>query len=406
MNDGFRSYQRQDLRWRLTSERFLGRWPLLVWLAACLLCAWLYRRNPQPDSEVFIRGMVDAEAVSVAPVETARIRRIHVSEGQRVAKGALLVEMDTSLVAYGVSSDLLDAIRIETAFGDTHQDVLQAVSQRLDAIAAIEAEIAACRQDWDREQGQLDALRTEQQRRDDLHRQRLIDDLTRMQLLPEIAALEKAVVLYPDRLRMYEKQLGEARTYYRNMIDWLGAGEGEPISDAIRRRLDEGNVKALLARARDEAKLQSQAYELRATHDGTVSEIYCREGDVAAADLPILRLTTHAPRYIRAYLTETQVAGLRIGQPLEVQASYRANGEAVLATVESISPEVTSTAYTLSTTGRTMPMRTQRATLRIRSPHGFVGGEAVFMREPGAGWAGLLENLPGQRRRPRAEGGA
>lgn len=392
-----KAYGRSAARWR-RGLKILDSWPFFVWLGACIACVWLYYENPRPQSAAYIRGLVDAADVSLAAVETARIQKIHVKEGQEVRVGDLLVEMDTSLIAHGVTADGLDAIRIETAFGDTHQDVLQAVSQRQDAIASIEAEIAACRQEQARESAQLESLQKEQKRRQELHADRLIDDLTRLELLPDIAALEKAVALYPSRLAMYEKQLAAAQTYHRNILKWLGAEEGGSVSDAIRRRLDEEQVQRLIRQAKEEAELHRKAYQIRASRSGVVSQIFCREGEVVSADMPILRLVDHSPERIIAYLEEAQVAQIRVGQELYVQSMYRPTPATVVATVESVSAEVNSPIFVLSPTGRQNPLRAQRAILRIQAPHSFVGGEAVVIRAPWTGFMGLLERVLGGRR--------
>ena len=406
MNGDPRQYSRPNLIWKIRRPRFRDCWTFLVWLGACFLAYWLYLETPQTDSSWSIRGIIDAGGVSLAPVETARIQKIYVKEGQQVRRGDLLVAMDTSLIAHGVSADLLDAIRIESAFGDTHQDVLQAVSQRLDAIVSLEANIATCKQDWEREKGQLNALKEEQIRREALYADRVIDDLTRLQLLPQIAALEKAGVLYPQRMDMYEKQLVQARKYYRNIMDWLGAVDDQPVSEAIRRRLNEDQVHVLLNQARAEALLVKEAYKIVAPQDGTVSQVLGREGEVIAADIPILRIVGNVPDRIIAYLAETQVGRVHVGEQLLVQSVYRNNPEKVTATVESVSSEVSASSFVISTTGRQVPVRAQRAILRIRDTHPFVGGETVFLRAPQNGLMSILSKIfKMEKRLPGTSGG-
>lgn len=406
MSSDAKHYRRPNMPWQIRRPRLRDWWTFLAWLGACFMAYWLYLESPQPESAWSIRGVIDASGVSLSPVETARIQKIHVKEGQQVHRGDELVTMDMSLIAHGVSSDLLDAIRIETAFGDTHQDVLQAVSQRLDAMAAIEANIATCRQAWERESGQLKALKDEQKRREALYADRVIDDLTRIQLLPEIAALEKAVALYPQRVDMYEKQLIQAKTYYRNIMEWLGAEEGHPVSEAIRRRLNEEQVQGLLKQARSEALLLKEAYKIIAPQDGTISQIIGREGEVVAADIPILRLISNSPDRIIAYLTEVQVGKVQAGQKLQVLGMHRSNPGTVLATVESVSAEVYTSSVTITASGREIPVRAQRAILRINGAHPFVGGESVILRAPSSGFMGRLSQLfKREKKLPEVSGG-
>lgn len=359
-------------------------WPFLVWLAACGACFWLFRTAPLWPGGDVIRGIVDAEAVTVAPVETARIKHVRVREGQRVERGDVLVEMDTSLIAHGVTADLIDALRIESGFGDTHQDVLQAVSQRRDAADALRSEIAACRQEWKREEAELAALRAEQARRDALRARQIIDDLTCTERAADLAALEGAVAQYPTRIAMYEQQLEAAETYYRHIMEWVGATAGEPLSEAISRRINEGQGRTLLRQAREEAETYQRAYTLRAPRASTVAAVLRNPGDVATADVPILRLVRTTPERILALLDETQVARLQPGMRVRLESMNRPVPVTAEAVVDSLSPEVYAAAYSLSPTGRSIPLRAQRALLRFVGPHPFIGGEGVYICPPAA----------------------
>lgn len=371
---------RRTVRRRLWWSRLASRWPFLVWLLACGGVAALYLRFPTPDSTYVVKGMVDAEAVSVSPVETARIESVAVRPGQRVQAGDLLVTMDPSLIAHGVTADVIDMISIRTAFGDTHQDVLQAVSQRLDAIAAVEVEIGQCRQDWAREEAELKALSQEQARRDALRGQGLLDELVRVELLPAIANLERAVAEYPKRMRTLERQLNDAQEYYRNIVEWLGQGEGEPVSEAIQRRLKEPEIMAILDTAEQQARLHREAYELRAPIDGVVSVVNYRPGDVVVAGVPLLRISVEHPTRIVGFLSDSQVAGLGVGDRVSVRSANRVLDGEVAATLTDLSHEIDATAYQLDSSGRPIPLRARRAYFEIDGHHLLVGGEVVYLK--------------------------
>jgi len=371
---------RRTVRHRLWWSRLLSRWPLLVWLLACAVVATLYLRFPTPDSTHVVKGMVDAEAVSVSPVETARIESVAVKAGQRVRAGDLLVTMDPALIAHGVTADVIDMISIRTAFGDTHQDVLQAVSQRLDAIAAVEVEIGQCRQDWAREEAELKALRQEQSRRDALREEGLLDELVRVELLPAIANLDRAVEEYPKRMLTLDRQLKDAQDYYRNIVDWLGQAEGEPVSVAIQRRLKEQEIMGILDTAEQQAKLHGDAYELRSPIDGVVSVVNYRAGDVVVAGVPLLRISVERPSRIIGFLSDSQLAGLTLGDRVSVKSASRVMQGEVGATLTDLSQEIDATAYQLDSMGRPIPMRARRAYFQIDGEHLLVGGEVVYLK--------------------------
>lgn len=380
--------------WRVRWSRLKLYWPVLVWFAACVAAFWLYHSNPATFSETGIKGVVDAETVSLAPVEVARIRTIHATAGQAVKHGDVLVEMDTSLIARDVTADLLDAITIDTAFGDTHQDILQAVSQRLDAIAAIESDLALCQQEFEREKAELTALETEQARRQELHRDHLVDEITSNELQPSVQALRKAVSFYPERLATFRRQLEAARTSYRHIADWLAYREGDSISQAVSRHLDEERVGAIIERVKSEASLRAEAYRLRAPRDGVVADILRHEGDVVGPEFPIIRMVTAVPARINAYIEESRLLDLHIGEQVDVVSMYRRNAAPIKATVRSVSTDIGATAYVLSGTGRPLPLRARRAVLTIDGTHDLLAGENVYLHPRADTWRGWFDRVP------------
>lgn len=376
--------------------RWKNRWPALVWAGGCLTAAGLYLSDPTQGG-FSMRGMVEADAVSVAPVEAARVKSIRVTEGQAVKAGDVLVEMDTALIEHGVAADQIDIVRIETAFGDTHQDVLQAVSQRRDAIAAVETDIATCRQEWEREKSELAALRQEQARRDGLRKRSLIEEMVRTELLPEIANLEKAVEQYPVRMATLEKQLDEARTYHDHIMAWLGAKGDEPISIAIQRRMNEGEVGRLLRTAGNLAELHRQAYILRAPRDGLVSSIAFKPGDVVLAGVPILRVVSKSPNFITAFLSEADAAALQVGATVKAQSATRPSCALVQTVVVTLGPEIHVAGYELSFTGREVPVRARKARLSIQDSHELIAGESVWLQPENASVLGRMRSRFGSR---------
>lgn len=384
---------RRWLRWKT-------RWPLLVWLAAVAAASWMYLRFPDAAAGRSIRGVVDAEAVSVSPVETARVKSIRVAEGQTVIPGDLLAEMDAALLDHDITVALIDAMRIETAFGDTHQDVLQAVSQRLDSIAAIELEIAICRQERERERAELEGLRAEQSRRDEMRKTGLADETMRAELLPQIASLQAAVDAYPLRLATLERQLAEARRYHDNMMSWLGSSSNETVSAAIDRRLRQQEVARLLEKARTQAGNLRDAFLLRAPGTGIVSRLMYREGDVVVAGMPFIRIVAPHPRHVTAFLDEAQASAMVVGGRMRVSSALRTRTDAAMAVVERLGPEVHTTAYQTSISGRQMAWRARRARLALDPGHSFLTGETVLIEPPVPGLADSALGLLGLRREP------
>lgn len=387
--------RRHKVRARGHRTRWSERWAWLVWTGVIAATGLLYLNNPDGQYTGRLRGLVEAETVNIGPVETAAIKSVLVREGARVRAGDLLVEMDTALIEHGITADIVDTIRIRSAFGDTHQDMLQSTAQRRDAIAALELEVATCEQEWRREAAELAALEEEQKRRDAMRSRNLVDETFRTELLPAKANLEKAVAEYPKRMVLLQRQLETARKDEREVIAWLGAKENESESDAVRRRLHEDAVEDRLKAAESQAGLHREAYMLRAPKDGLVSAILFRPGDVVAAGLPILRLVDERPAHITAYLNENQAGQLPVGAEVLVRSANRRPASTARAVVRGAGHEIHIIAYSADLAGRQAAMRGQRVRLAIDGPHEFFGGETVYLSPGRTDWKGLLLRLAG-----------
>lgn len=390
-----RSPQRGQPQWQRRHPmlvRLRRQWPFAIWALAAGAATWLYWSSEDAPGRGHVRGMVDGDPVNLAPVETARIQTLYVVEGQRVREGEPIVQMDTSIIDPGITADLIDTIRIETAFGDTHQDVIQAVSQRSDAIANLEGDAATARLEWARDAAELEGLRAEHQRRVDLLASRVIDSVAANELLPAIRGLEAAVFHHPKVVAALERQLEDARRYATAIQHWLGQSANEDVSDAIQRKLAERSVREMLESARFQSRAYRDSFTLRAPYDGAVSATYFRPGDVVSAGLPIVRLVQDSPQRVRAFIAEDLVANLRVGDSVRLRPEHRP-GASAAGVVAQLTSEVHVRAAVLTPTGRAAPLRTRIATIAIDGPHPFLAGESVlveFPPQPHQAWTWLV----------------
>ena len=67
---------------------------LLIAAAVLVFIVWGFWRSAQPAAPYF-QGQMEAKESDIAPKVTARISRVHVTEGQTIKPGDLLVEMDS-----------------------------------------------------------------------------------------------------------------------------------------------------------------------------------------------------------------------------------------------------------------------------------------------------------------------
>jgi len=76
-------------------SRIKVRWPFFVWLAAIAAAAALFLHGGSAGS---LSGVVEVFYEDISPLETARLKTLHVEEGQQIRKEHVLAEFDTSIL--------------------------------------------------------------------------------------------------------------------------------------------------------------------------------------------------------------------------------------------------------------------------------------------------------------------
>jgi len=76
-------------------SRIKVRWPFFVWLAAIAAAAALFLHGGTAGS---LSGVVEVFHEDISLLETARLKTLHVREGQQVRKEHVLVEFDASIL--------------------------------------------------------------------------------------------------------------------------------------------------------------------------------------------------------------------------------------------------------------------------------------------------------------------
>ncbi len=262
---------------------------VLAVLALCMAGGALVWRalRPAPDAgPVVLYGNVDLRQVSLAFKDAERVARVLAREGDRLAPGALVAVLETdrldreiSRAKARVAAQAAALARLEN--GSRPQEKRRA---RADADAAA-VELANAERTFAR----LRALSgTGAAREQD------VDDA--------LAARDRAAA----RLRVAQAQLA--------LVE-----EGPRRED-----IDEARA-ALAAQRADLAVLEQRRAdsELRAPLSGVVRSRLLEPGDMASAQRPVCTVAITDPKWVRAYLTETQLGRVHEGMPAEVAIDAR-----------------------------------------------------------------------------------
>ena len=245
------------------------------------LWVWLARERGAPKGQLVLSGNVDIRQVQLAFYGSERIAAIRVQEGDHVRKGQVLASLETE--------------RMEAAVANRKAGVAaqQEVLRRLEA--------GNRPQEIRKADADLDAAIA------DLRNAELTADRV-FKLVAEGATTPQASDDARAALDVAKARKAAAQEAYALMK--LGPRE-EDIAEA-RATLQAYQAELDLAR-RDRADA-----DLVAPNDGVVEDRILEPGDMASPQKPVLTLALDDPLWVRVYVAETDLPGIRPGMKASV----------------------------------------------------------------------------------------
>lgn len=226
-------------------------------------------------------GYLEADYIHVAPVSSGRITAIFVAEGDTVAAGAALVDLDTSAQVAALA-----AARAGVAQAQANLDNL-ATGSRDAEIAVIEASLKRAQADRDLAQATLDRTRALNAK----------GEVSAAKLQQDQSALAVATA----QLEQLQAQLEVARLPAR----------------AAQRLAAEAALDVAKSQERA-AQIALDDRSLAAPIAGVVDQRFYDPGEVAGAGAPILSLYDPARLKVIFFVPEAQRATLHLGDPVAV----------------------------------------------------------------------------------------
>ena len=260
-------------------------------LAVLCLVTVACSRPPQPDAY----GNVEATEVVVSAESSGRLASYTVADGQALAAGAVIGTIDASQLTFerdqaaaqrAATASRIDEVRQQVAVVDAQRGA--SIAQR-DALKAQRAALVAQHEIAKRAYDRTNRLIAEQaatsQQLDQAERDyRVLGDQIRAQ---------------DDQIRAQERQI---------------AAQGDQIRAA---RAQVQTVKQQVASADAQLNLVADRIrksEVRNPVAGTVLATYARAGEIVQIGQPLYRIADLSVVELRAYVTERQLAGIRLGQ--------------------------------------------------------------------------------------------
>lgn len=329
---------------RLRRRRILEAWPHLVWLGMVAVAFVIHSRG---ISFVRMNGAVDVIHQYVAAPEDGTIARVLVEQGQVVAPGTILAEMDSRALQHQ-----LEAV-LQGISSSRREEVLRLDRIRID----LDAEARDYRVALAESNGRLGPL------------QRYLTKVqagpARSASVPPLssgAALRSAVTsaqLLPSDLTALESEIGEIVSRIEAVKENMTAVEkelalvhrsigviSEESASALRAGTEAASVE-LLAGFSDterteyrELKAQIAACQLRSGQGGVVDKIDRFAGDFARAGESIIQVVTETGKIV-GFLHQANIGQLQVGHTVWVSPAHDRNA-VYESTVTNISSRISS----------------------------------------------------------------
>lgn len=261
-----------------TCSRLWAVTPLLLLLAAC--------SEPWKDDDgidrIVLSGTLDARQLDLGFQVGGRLARLHVDEGNRVSPRQAVAEL--------VPTDYELALARTRAEADAAGLALAALESgaRAQELRVAEARVTSA-------EAEVDFARAEESR-------------IRRLLGQQLASEEQLDEL---RLRRNVAEAGLAQA--REQLALLR--EGPRREDIDRARAEQAARQAALRAAEQ----QLSYTRLESPVDGVVSVRLAEEGQVVSAGQPVLRISELSSPWVRAYLRETDLPRVELGQRVELR---------------------------------------------------------------------------------------
>jgi HlyD family secretion protein len=308
---------------------FLG---LAVLASLPLLLAFRWPWQTADDTELIeLSGTVEAREIDLAFQVTGRIVALKVDEGDTVQAEQLAAALD--------DHDYQLALRNAVAQMEAGQAALAALQagSRVQELRVAEAQLAKAQADFD-------YARVEYQR---------------------IAGLIPRKLVAMEQLDQAKLQQEVARTGVEQARQHLALVREGPRQEDIDRVAAELRARQALVEI---AQRQLDYAQLRSPVAGMVSVRLAEAGEVVAAGKPVVRIVELNRPWVRAYLNETDLPRVRLGQATEVRADGLP-GQVLKGRLAFISPEAEFTPKTVETRALRVDL-VYRVKVEVDNPNG------------------------------------
>ena len=241
---------------KVVKKRFLV--PIIIILVLCVL-GWMYFSTFETTDDAFVEGHI----VRISPKVTGIIEKLYIDDNQHVKKGDLLLVID----------DRDYKVKYEQAKAAYEMALYRQKSAVVDKVSA-ETDLKVAKQDFDRYKNLYEKGAVSQQEFDQA-----------------------------------KSKYDVAKANYATAQQAVFSKEKNKVADAELKRLEA---------AMKQAELELSYTKIYATDDGKITNRSAEEGAYINAGAPLFSIVPDK-RWVVANFKETQLDGMRVGQPVRIK---------------------------------------------------------------------------------------
>ncbi|MBN2431934.1 MAG: efflux RND transporter periplasmic adaptor subunit [Acidobacteria bacterium] len=313
------------------ANRFFRRWLVVPLLLPVLLSGC--QNADEENHRLRVSGNIELDDTRLSFKIPGLLAERMVDEGEPVTAGQVVARMDTGDLEREVALrqaevDVAGAVLAELEAGFRAEEIAQAAAAVERAVSRLEElqngsrpqEIAAAEATTARAAADLERFRLDYERQQTLHQKEVISDR-------EFELARSAYTQAQARLREAEEQLALVREGPRR--ETIAQAEAALREAEERHRLlrngprpeNIAQARARLQQAREAQSLAEIRFDyatLRSPLTGTVLAEHLEPGEYVSPGTAVMTVGNLAQIWLRAYVDETDLGRVRLGQPVEI----------------------------------------------------------------------------------------
>ena len=294
------SDQPSDQELKARRKKGLGIVAILIVIALVIYLIWSVFFNHSVSTD---NAYVGADTASVTSMVTGQVADVLVSDTQQVKKGDVLVRIDARDAEIALAQAQAELLKAKRQYKQTAANSSSLNSQIFvsdDAIHSAEAQVAKAQADLGKAQDEL-------QRRQQLAASGAISK-------EELSTAQSAVNTAKAGLDVAQAGLAQAKSSQK------AAQSNKAANDTLIQDSNENSTPdVLVAQARvQQAQLDLERTQIKAPFDGVVTRRNIQVGQRIAPGTTLLMVVPVTQLYVDANFKESQLAGVKPGQKVEL----------------------------------------------------------------------------------------